>query len=332
MCVLKNDAVYNKISVIVPVYNVKEYLDECIESILDQSYNAFELLLIDDGSTDGSGDMCDRWQEKDERIRVIHKENKGVSDARNVGIDHAQGEYITFVDSDDVIHKECLKRMHEIALHYQADIVQCKTVRRQDRLGESNEKRIVYSNFEALKIYFLMHGILDACWAKLYHRSILGEIRFPLVKIHEDVLTTYKFIARAKKVVVTSDALYWYRLRDNSITNSGFDEKRLVLLQVPSEIRSFLGENVNGLESEIEYYIYKIEQGLLNTLLLNTSKNMYRNEKKEILKIIENTLRKNQYVTSKNRFQFILIKYCKPVYVFMLSAREKIRKRGLRHE
>lgn len=217
------------ISVIVPVYNVEPYLRQCIDSILAQTYTDFELILVDDGSTDNCGAICDECAKHDDRIRVIHQENGGVSAARNTGIDAARGDYIAFVDSDDVVSSLYLRTLFRLIDENGADISVCMTQNFQENVSpsESSGKTCILSGREACLSIYHFSGILwvSAC-AKLYKSELFVGIRFPVGYIHEDQAIIPKLLYNAKRVAITQDKLYGYRQSRGSIMRSGFSMKQ----------------------------------------------------------------------------------------------------------
>ena len=193
-----------KISIIVPVYNVEKYLDRCINSILKQTYQNLEIILVDDGSNDNSGNMCDKYAQKDSRIRVIHKENGGLSDARNKGIEIATGEYIG-IDNND------------------ADISICGYTKfsEKDNIIESKDyKEYVYTTKEAMRELIKQEKFQDYAWNKLYKSKLFSEILYPFGRKMEDIGTTYKLFDASKKIVFCNKTLYYYFKRENSIVNN----------------------------------------------------------------------------------------------------------------
>ena len=204
------------ISIVVPVYNVEQYLDACINSVRNQTYTNWELILVDDGSTDRSSTICDKYVENDSRIRVIHKKNGGLSSARNEGIKLIRGEYVTFLDSDDFLHIECLYCMYNLCIQHSADISQCSFIRGEEASFPKislNEKIIVYDNHSI----FTQQGAKIITCGKLYKAHLLQGIQFPVGKINEDDFTTWKFYYKAKKIVVTNIPLYYYTCNPKSI-------------------------------------------------------------------------------------------------------------------
>ena len=214
------------ISVIVPVYNVESYVAECIESIQNQTYMNLEIILVNDGSTDASGDICDQYAAYDERIKVIHKENAGVSAARNTGIEAANGDYIAFVDSDDYIAPNMYEDMLRILKENDLDILECTAFR--DKGGEiiegCNDGSLeIFNRDEALKM--AMYDCFVAVWSQLYKRSAIDDVRFPVGRKFEDTAVSYRFITNTKRVGHINHCYYYYRLNLNSTTQTSFDPK-----------------------------------------------------------------------------------------------------------
>ena len=217
------------ISVIIPIYKVEEFLDECIKSVTEQTYKNLEIILVDDGSPDKCPDICDKWAVEDKRIKVVHKPNGGLSDARNAGIDIASGAYIAFVDSDDWIVPEMYEKMLHAMIFEKADICACgikSCAIDYENIWGCESYRVGTSE----QIFNLLYD--DArypvsAWNKLYRKECWKELRFPVGKICEDAFTTYKLIHLSKKIVQIPDALYCYRIRPQSIMTSNFSMQRM---------------------------------------------------------------------------------------------------------
>lgn len=223
---------YGLVTVIVPVYNVERYLDKCISSIAHQSYDNLEIIVIDDGSTDSSAKICDNWSVKDKRICVIHKENGGLSDARNAGLAVANGEYISFVDSDDWLHPKFIEIMIKTLKKAEADIAECGVVYVDEQENVIHERyypkeKAILNKVEALRALIKEEGIYQTVWNKLYKREVLEGILFEKGKCNEDDFWTYQIIDRGEKYVVISNELYNYLQRKSSIMGGGYQLKRL---------------------------------------------------------------------------------------------------------
>ena len=219
------------ISVIVPIYKVEAYLDRCVRSIAEQTYENLEIILVDDGSPDSCGAMCDAWAEHDHRVKVIHKENGGLSDARNAGLAVAIGEMIAFVDSDDSIEPEFLEKLHGVLVKQDADIAVC-AVSFVDEEGNVLRQRHTaqvqsMDKMEALYRLVLEDGIYQTVWNKLYRREVIGKTAFAAGKCHEDEFWTYQVFDRIEKLAVVSQPMYNYLQRTSSIMGLGYNPRRL---------------------------------------------------------------------------------------------------------
>ncbi|MBV5315067.1 MAG: glycosyltransferase [Prolixibacteraceae bacterium] len=235
------------ISVIVPIYKVEPYLKRCVDSILSQTYQNLEIILVDDGSPDNCGQICDDLAKTDSRIKVIHKPNGGLSDARNAGLEIAKGELIGFVDSDDFIHPDMYKDLLDQIKKNNADIAQCSFIRvTGDEKIPSNEPenlRIV-SNLEALEYIYTPYCVdFIVAWNKLYKKELFKDLRFPKSKIHEDEFTTYKLFYRSKKIALIDRKYYYYFQSPNSIIRSSFSVKKLDYAEAMEERIAFFKEN-----------------------------------------------------------------------------------------
>ncbi len=228
------------ISVIVPIYNVEKYLDRCVESIVNQTYMNLEIILVDDGSPDNCPKMCDEWAQKDTRIKVIHKENGGLSDARNAGMPFVTGEIVSFIDSDDWIELNMFEKMLSQMQKDNSDIVSCgvKWVEEdgvviRDVTVSKNE---VLDTHSAMKELINDNKLKQHVWNKIYKHDLIKDIPFEKGKYHEDVFWSYQIVGRAKKISVIVDSFYNYVQRSNSIMGEGFSAKRLDSLEA-NELR-----------------------------------------------------------------------------------------------
>ncbi len=206
------------ISVIVPVYNVEPYLPGCLDSILSQTYRDLEILLIDDGSTDRGGTICDEYAAKDPRIRVFHTENRGLSAARNRGLDEAKGEYVGFVDSDDRIEPDMYEYLLEAAERTGADVVECGAFKEfPERTAERKRESREMSGPEAV-LALLQGELADGVWDKLYRRRCFDRIRFPEGRVFEEVATTWRVFATVERVCSIPEAKYHWLQREGSLS------------------------------------------------------------------------------------------------------------------
>lgn len=227
------------ISVIVPIYNVEAYLDECLDSICNQTYKNIEILLIDDGSTDNSGVIADEWVKKDNRCTVYHKENEGLSAARNDGIKVAKGTYLIFVDSDDLIKKNMIKRLYSEAIRENVDIVCCGYEKRYGEIDKENiyhlnDKKMTFEEFfETMYLYQTnkkeanIRLAFVVAWNKIYKSTLFKDILYPNGRVNEDEAIIHKLVCASGSVKWINESLYIYRNRENSIMNSGFSYKSM---------------------------------------------------------------------------------------------------------
>ena len=222
------------ISVIIPVYNVEAYLERCVDSVLSQTYKDLEIILVDDGSTDKSISICDAYAKKDQRIKVIHKENGGLSDARNAGLDMFNGNYVTFIDSDDWIEEDYIEYLHQLIVENQADLAVCdfNYIDEQGTLYNSPQNNghvYIWNQKEALIKLLTGNKMETSAWAKLYKSSIFVEnsIRYPYGRLFEDIPVTYVYILKSQSIVFGGRSLYNYFYRPQSISNMKFSPKRL---------------------------------------------------------------------------------------------------------
>ncbi|MBQ7001955.1 MAG: glycosyltransferase [Oscillospiraceae bacterium] len=218
------------ISIIVPVYKVEDYLSRCVDSLLDQTYDNLEIILVDDGSPDSCGAICDAYAARDRRVRVIHKKNGGLSSARNAGIDVARGDYLGFVDSDDWVDVHTYEWLLTMALEENVKLVCAGRYDYNSGTGEKTiglcpPKREVISGGELAKRIFLWDNVDSAAWDKLYHRSLFRELRYPLGVVSEDLPVTYRAGLEAGRVGMLDRPVYYYFHREGSITTAAVSER-----------------------------------------------------------------------------------------------------------
>ena len=232
------------ISVIVPVYKVEPYLDQCVRSIVEQTYTDLEIILVDDGSPDDCPAMCDAWAEKDSRIKVIHKQNGGLSDARNAGMDIASGEYIGFVDSDDRIAPEMYQTLYDMLQRDSSDIAACGIQMvwedgRPPKMLTPPGQRVLDTTAAMLAI-IEERELKQPVWYKLYRRELISSIRFPVGKYHEDVFWSYRAVGAAQRVSITDTPYYFYTQRTDSIMGKKFSLHRLDALEACAQRQQYI--------------------------------------------------------------------------------------------
>lgn len=219
------------ISVIIPVYKVEPYLTRCVDSVLAQTYTNLEIFLVDDGSPDRCGEICDAYAAKDKRIKVIHKKNGGLSDARNAALDVCSGEYISFVDSDDYVGNDFIESLYHALQHFQAKLAICGIV----KFDEAGKEQKDYSPSDTER-YVSGKEMMEtvwrpAAWNKLYHRSLFAELRYPVGKLYEDLFIYHDILAMVDRIAFTGKNSYHYFNRQSSIMNKTYDIRNADLIE-----------------------------------------------------------------------------------------------------
>ena len=247
------------ISIIVPVYNVKDYLHYAMESLFRQTYKNFEVILVNDGSTDDSGNLCEHYAENYENVHVFHKENSGLSDARNFGVKKASSEWIFFIDPDDYIEKDTLELIVKIHERYDADLISTK-VKPTSKYEDYSTSGMIESDYNNLKILSKEEALemmlqdevatVSAC-AKLYHKSILEKTPFPSGKIYEDFYVVSEHLASARKIVISPYESYNYYCRPGSIVRSKFTVTRFEFFEAAEHNRSIIKTYYNSKNLEV---------------------------------------------------------------------------------
>ena len=282
----------SKISVIIPVYKVEQYLDKCVQSIVDQTYSNLEIVLVDDGSPDNCPAMCDAWAKRDKRIHVIHKENGGGAQARNVGLDRCTGDYIGFVDSDDFILPDMYSELMRAMTEYSCDIVECGYSVTSDGSvqpeTEKGEEPIVLNTVEALKLHIRDIKCRQIVWNKLYKRQVIGQERFIEGKQIDDEFFTYKILGNAQRIAVLSSKMYCYRQQGSSVMHQRYSLNRLVAVEAKERRLEYIKEKCPELESEAKLSVITtcIYQGQMSLIYLP------RADRKQAMRTLRGTVAK----------------------------------------
>ena len=290
------------VSVIVPVYKVEKYLDRSVKSIREQTYKELEIILVDDGSPDSCGRMCDEYAAADDRIKVIHKSNGGLSDARNAGIEASTGKWIVFVDSDDYISTDMIAYLKGVAEENSADIAWC----RYKETGADEEDAAfdsrgtveeIYSGRNAEYLFYQM-GMMGECmvaWNKIYSKSLfegMPQVRYPYGKIFEDGYTTYRLIYKAERVVVTDAVMYAYRQRSDSIMQMNGDKNYHAAFEAGEGKLLFFSKYK-------EEELYRLELNLLMHSVINFYENSADAEGKKEMKEVFDRFYRDYFVKEK---------------------------------
>lgn len=321
---------YDLISVVVPIYKVEKYLKNCIDSILAQTYKNLEVILVNDGSPDRCGKICDEYANRDIRVIVIHKENGGLSSARNAGLEISKGEYIIFIDSDDWIDKNYIESLHQDLKDNDADIAVPAFCFLYEDGSSAVDPRIqnktVFSAEESLEC-FLFNGYLTPCVAsKMWKKSLWEEIRCPEGKLFEDQYTTYKLLMKANKVIYDPAVNYYYFKRNGSIGHSPFSNRTYDLLKgVEEEYIEITREHPN-IKDSISVARTVWELVFVNMMILSKSEEktvvyeIQKRAKKNIFKVI-----RTSFLPKLRKFEIIVFALNFKVYRFLYKCYKKRR-------
>lgn len=301
------------VSIIVPIYNAEKYLDSCIQSVLRQTYTNWELILIDDGSTDKSGRIAEEYGFADERITVFHQKNLGVSLARNQGIDEATGNYVVFLDADDELIEDCLAKTVNIAEETNADVVAGRSCENQELFQD----RIIWTGAEALENSLKDHLFTYSACVKLIRREFIGKTRFtPDIRINEDSYFVFQLLCKQNVFVLTNDVIYFYRANSESSSRTVFSEKYFDILKVSDLKYKKIEEQFPQMHDLAKNMLLKARMNVLRILAVRT-RDEYRDVEKKLLEYILDN--KEDYIPSSkecNQWMFILSHHLFYVYKF----------------
>lgn len=318
------------VSVIIPVYNVEDYLDNCINSVINQSYKNLEIILVDDGSTDSCSKKCDNWRKKDKRIKVIHKENGGLSSARNVGIDLSTGSYITFIDSDDDIEYDYIEYLYSLIKKYNAKMSICSysVIKNKVTNWGINLEEKNLSTVECLDNLLCEKGFSVSACAKMYEKTLFDDIIFPDGKVCEDNGTTYKLIMKCANIAYGNKSKYNYYIHDNSITTSSFNEKKLDLIELVDamceEIMKVYPELINSVEKKKCSARFSI----LRQILESKNSNEYNHIQKDVIKYLKKNKKNifyNPKSSKRDKIAIILLLINKNLFNYCWKIYSKIK-------
>ena len=321
---MENRTDYPLISIIVPIYNAQKYIQNCIQSVLNQEYKNFELILIDDGSKDNSYNICKKNKDSDNRIILIHKNNEGRSVARNVGLKHAKGAYIAFLDADDSYDKQYLSKLVNLISDNNADISCCRYTRTDGNdLLTDNQKPFcniqIYNNFEILKEYFhnVKSDIYPNIWTRLYKKELFENIQFENSEF-EDLLIIHKLLAKANRMVCVDDRLYNYNTtNNNSVTNNINNIARITeRIKYINEIQEQYGKTIER-KNELIFHIMQQNMSICNDIKNDKNlPNEIKKNKKSIHHWINRNL-SNEIFSFKDKCKIVLKVYFKKIYSFI---------------
>lgn len=322
------------VSIIVPIYNVEKYLVKCVDSIINQTYKNIEILLINDGSTDNSGKICDEIAKKDNRIKVFHKKNGGLSDARNYGISKSKGEYLSFIDSDDYIDDDMIEQLYYGCINNNIDIASCakylEDVNGKYKIINKIKNKTQFGREQALKMIFLSQNIDTSACDKLFKKTLFENVKFPDGKYYEDLGTIYKIVDISNGIYHIGFPKYHYINRTGSITKSKFNIKHLDSLFFSEEIcKYYKNKNKEIYEcANALYYLTlnDILQSLYTKKAIKDNKEIYIKIRKDYKKNILNML-KCKYISKLKKIMIIAV-YLKLYFVvnFIKKLKSNLRK------
>ncbi len=309
------------ISIIIPMYNVQDYIEKCLKSVIEQTYTNIEVLIIDDGSKDNSYNLAKQFLQNDNRIKIIQQENGGLSDARNTGIIKAKGDYLFFLDSDDYIPPYCIEYLYDLISSNKTKIsIGAHTILKNKKsiykgIGKNQIK--VYSQKEILKEILYDVNVDLSAWAKLYKKELFKNIKYPKGLCFEDTATTYKLLYLCDKVSVGGNSVYFYNIRQNSITTKSDFSKKIQLIENTKEMCSSILEKYPDLEDYTNKRIVWSYFSTLNQYLKSNNKKQFKTDKNEIVKYLKskkNEILKKEIYGKKEKFGIILLSLGLPIY------------------
>lgn len=318
-----------EISIIVPVYNVEKYLKKCIDSIMNQTFKNFELILVDDGSTDGSSNICDEYEKVDKRITVVHKRNGGLSSARNAGIDIANGKYITFIDSDDFVDNRYCEYLYSTIIEYDADIVISDFIRyksKEEILSSDNRIIISVKDGKSACKELYSNSVVKyvVAWGKLFKSELVRKHYFLEGKIHEDEFFTYKLYYESNVVVELFNKLYYYRINPNSITMNVFTLKKYDTIDA-------LNERIDYFKKKNELELVKLTEELkIKTIaeysILARKTGIYEKIPNKYKISIFKALQTMRRLLNNDQFEWMLYQYyprITKIYLYILKLKKR---------
>lgn len=316
------------ISIIIPVYKVEDYLERCVDSVLNQTYENIEVILVDDGSPDKCGEMCDKYAQKHDNVIVIHQKNQGLSAARNTGIRTAKGQFLGFVDSDDFIEKNMYELLYDVLEVNNADISVGGIIDCYEETGikekDFNKEVKVYTGEEAIKDVLINQGNITAhVVTKLYRKQIFDMISFPEGKLYEDSFTIIDFLIKAEKIAVVNHGVYYYWHRGGSIVESPFSERDMHLIRAWENNQKTIMKKMPELKEAIEFRYFWSCFYLLDKIYIEDKKH---NEEAELVYILKNNFSniiKNKYFRKNRKLAMVVLKISRKCYKILCRMKSK---------
>lgn len=304
------------ISIVVPVFNVEKYLEECLDSICKQTYSNIQIILVNDGSTDSSPEICEKYSELDKRISVLHKKNGGLSDARNYGIKFAKGQYLIFVDSDDIISRDMVSYLYQLIKSSNSEVGICDPVHwfpdKEIKFGEETMRK-VFSSEDAIVEMLYQKSFLVSAWGKIYKKDLFNQIGFPFGMLFEDSAIMYRLFDSTRNIVYGNAKLYGYRHRENSITTKEFSKRDYDIITICNEISQYFSNRSEELKKASTSYQ---TAGALRVYMNAPRNGDYEEEIKYCKNIIDKNLNKvleDKSIRKKMKIGLLIYKFAKPL-------------------
>lgn len=316
------------VSVVVPVYNAEKYLGNCLESIINQTLSDIEIILVNDGSTDDSGRICEEYSKKDSRIVYIEQKNQGVSVARNTGKDAASGEYILFADADDELRLDMLEKLYSDAQKYNADIAVCKIqkIRTKEEIASDTVENIEIckmSQDEAMKSYLTESKLEIGVWNKLFRKSVIESINYYVGrKMNEDKFFAFESIMASKIITYRDEPLYYYYVRNDSVTKQKFDKKWFDNIYFAEKIYNIIVDTKPDLEAAARYQMVMTKYYLVLNMKRNHAEHNFSDEYKKLKHDIKKTKIDDLNINKRQRTGILMIKYCDKVFEIVKSIQK----------
>lgn len=321
------------ISVVIPIYNCEKYLNMCIDSVLEQTYKDIEIILIDDGSTDGSAKICEDYKNKDNRINVVYKNNGGASDARNTGIKIARGKYITFVDADDIVEKDYVKYLFYLIDKYSVNMsiaaYSIITNKRKINIGQGYVEELLDVE-ECLDRLLCEKGFTVSPCAKLYDKKLFESTEYPKGKLFEDNETTYKLISQCESIAYGNRSIYNYYKRENSAMTSNFNMKKLDLIELTDAMCEDIEKKHPTLKDSTDKKRITARFSILRQILVGKLDNGQKMVVKKIKKYIKDRkwqILKNTKIDKRDKIALISLMFGNVFFYFAWNVYSKIKYR-----
>ena len=319
------------ISVVIPVFNVENYLSKCIDSVINQTYTNIEIILVNDGSTDKSKVICEEYMSNDKRIVLIDKENGGLSDARNIGIKNAQGKYITFIDSDDDITAAYIEYLHDLLIKYDTNMsIACYSIISNDKvidIGQGYKEELLETEICLERLLCEVGFTVSSC-AKLYDKKLFDNVEFPKGKLCEDNGTTYKLIMKCKKIAYGNKSIYNYYKRENSIMTSKFNMRKLDLIELSDKMCDDVENKYPKLKLSTDKKRITARFSILRQILVGKLDNEHKVVVKEIKKYIISRkwqILKNPKIDKRDKIALISLIFGNGFFTFAWKVYSKLK-------